>query len=192
MTKIIAPISGTVDAVNLRIGEMAAPSQLMPGIRIINEGSLKVKAKLADSDFGKVKQNDKIEVEFPDINKTTQTVVSYVSKTIDPRSRTFSLEAKLSNDKGEYGANMIAKLKINDAIMKNVLFVPTNVIQKSTDGKYVLVAQEEKGVKVAHKKMVETGAEYDGRTVITKGLDEGDQIITFGYSEVVDGQRIDF
>ncbi len=192
MTKIIAPISGTVDAVNLRIGEMAAPSQLMPGIRIINEGSLKVKAKLADSDFGKIKNNDKIEVLFPDINKSEITSVSYVSKTIDPRSRTFTLEAKLNNPRNEYGANMIAKLKINDAVLKNVLLVPTNVIQKSTDGKYVLVAVAEKGIKVAHKKMVETGADYDGQTVITKGLDEGDQIITFGYSEVVDGQRIDY
>ena len=192
MTKIIAPISGTVDAVNLRIGDMAAPRQLMPGIRIINEGSLKVKAKLADSDFGKIKSNDKIEVEFPDINKTENTVVSYVSKTIDPRSRTFSLEAKLNNPRNEYGANMIAKLKINDAVLKNVILVPTNIIQKSTDGKYVLVALEEKGIKVAHKKMVETGADYDGKTVITEGLEEGDQIITFGYSEVVDGQRIEF
>lgn len=192
MTKIIAPISGTVDAVNLRVGDMAAPSQLMPGIRIINEGSLKVKAKLADSDFGKVKQNDQIQVEFPDINKSIQTAVSYVSKTIDPRSRTFSLEAKLNNDKGEYGANMIAKLKINDAVMKNVLLVPTNVIQKSTEGNYVLVATVENGVKTAHKKMVTTGSEYEGKTVITKGLEEGDQIITFGYSEVVDGQRIDY
>jgi len=176
----------------LRIGDMAEPSQLMPGIRIINEGSLKVKAKLADSDFGKIKSNDKIEVEFPDINKTETTVVSYVSKTIDPRSRTFSLEAKLNNPRNEYGANMIAKLKINDAVLKNVLLVPTNIIQKSTDGKYVLIAVEEKGVKTDHKKIVETGADYDGKTVVTSGLEEGDQIITFGYSEVVDGQRIEF
>lgn len=192
MTKIIAPISGTVDAVNLRIGDMAAPSQLMPGIRIINEGSLKVKAKLADSDFGKIKNNDKLHVEFPDINKEVETSVSYVSKTIDPRSRTFSLEANLNNTHGEYGANMIAKLKINDAVLKNVLAVPSNVIQKSAEGMYVLVAKNENGIKTAVKHMVKTGAEYNGVTVITQGLTEGDNIITFGYSEVVDGQRIEY
>lgn len=192
MTKIIAPISGTVDAVNLRVGDMAAPSQLMPGIRIINDSNLKIKAKLADSDFGKVKNNDKVEVEFPDINQTIQSTVSYVSKTIDPRSRTFMLEAKLNNTRGEYAANMIAKLKINDAILKNVLLVPTNVIQKSATGTYVLVAVQENGVKTAHKKSVTVGADYDGKTVITEGLEEGDSIITFGFSEVVDGQRIEF
>lgn len=192
MTKIIAPISGTVDAVNLRIGDMAAPSQLMPGIRIINDQNLKVKAKLADSDFGKVKNNDKVEIEFPDIQKTIQTTVSYVSKTIDPRSRTFSLEAKLNNGKSEYGANMIAKLKINDASFKNVLLVPTNIIQKSEAGIYVLVAVTENGGKRAHKKMITAGPSYNGQTVVITGLEEGDKIITFGFSEVVDGQLIEY
>jgi membrane fusion protein (multidrug efflux system) len=192
MTKIIAPINGTVDAVNLRVGDMAAPSQLMPGIRIINEQSLKIKAKLADSEFGKVKENDRVTVEFPDINKTIETTVSYVSKTIDPRSRTFGLEAKLNNDKGEYAANMIAKLKINDAVLKNVITVPSNIIQKSAEGNYVLVAQEENGKKIAVKKLVKVGPEYSGNTVITEGLAEGDKVITFGFSEVVDRQQIEF
>ncbi len=192
MTKIKAPINGVVDEVRLKIGDMAAPSQLMPGIRIINSDKLSVKAKLADSDFGKVRENDKVEIEFPDINKTITAIVSYVSKTIDARSRTFTVEAKLNNGNSSYAANMIAKMKINDATVKDALTVPTNVIQKSLDGLYVLVAADKNGVEIAQKHMVKTGPEYNGRTVITEGLNEGDQIITFGFSEVVDGQRITF
>ena len=192
MTKIIAPINGTVDAVNLRVGDMAAPSQLMPGIRIVNGESLKVKAKLADSDYGKVRVGDKVQIEFPDISKSIDAPVTFISQTIDPRSRTFGLEIKLANDKNEYASNMIAKLKINDEILKNVLVVPSNVIQKTAAGAYVLVAQVDNGVKTAHKKMVQTGVDYNGQTVITSGLTAGDKVITFGYSEVVDGQRIDY
>lgn len=192
MTKIIAPVSGTVDEVRLKVGDMAAPSQLMPGIRIINNNKLKVKAKLADSDFGKIKQNDRVEIEFPDINKSIIEQVSYVSRTIDARSRTFGLEVDLNNSGNEYAANMVAKLKINDQSFKNVLLVPTNIIQKAEDGYYVLVAETKNGIKTAVKKTVVPGMEYNGRTVITSGLTAGDQIITFGYSEVVDGQRIEF
>lgn len=192
MTKIIAPIDGMVDMVNLRVGDMAAPSAAMPGIRIINDKSLKVKAKLADSDFGKIKEDDRVEIEFPDIHKTIEATVSFVSRTIDPRSRTFMVEVKLSNDRNEYAANMIAKLRINDALLKNVLLVPSNVVQKSISGSYVLVAESGKGMKMAGKKMIKTGPEYGGRTVVTEGLNEGDKVITFGYSEVVDGQRIEF
>ncbi|MBK7147324.1 MAG: efflux RND transporter periplasmic adaptor subunit [Bacteroidetes bacterium] len=190
MTKIKAPITGTVDNVNLKIGDMAIGSQLMPGIRIINNTKLSVKAKLADSDFGKIKQGDKVEIEFPDINKSTVTTVNYVSKTIDPRSRTFEVETKINNTSNEYAANMIAKLKINDAIYKNVLLVPSNIIQKSEEGTYVLTAESEGGKVVAKKNMVKTGANYNGRTIIEEGLSEGQRIITFGYTEVVDGQAI--
>jgi membrane fusion protein (multidrug efflux system) len=192
MTKIKAPISGTVDAVNLRVGEMAIGSQLMPGIRITNNLNLSVKAKLADSEFGKIKEGDKVELVFPDINKTVAEKVTHVEKTIDPRSRTFNVEVKLNNASNEYAANMIAKLRINDAILKNVLLVPSNIIQKSTDGLYVLIAEQNNGIKYARKKSIQTGLEYNGRTVITEGLSEGDNIITFGYSEIVDGQRIEF
>jgi membrane fusion protein, multidrug efflux system len=192
MTKIIAPVSGTVDQVNLRIGDMAAPSQLMPGIRIVNGEKLKVKAKLADSDFGKVKVGDIVTIEFPDIDKTVQAPVTYVSNTIDARSRTFGIEIKLTNDHNEYAANLIAKLKINDETFKNVLVVPSNVVQTSANGTYVLIAQVNNGVKTAHKSIVTAGADYNGETVITSGLNAGDKVITFGYSEVVDGQRIDF
>jgi len=193
MTKIIAPVSGMVDEVRLKIGDMAANSQLMPGIHIVNNNNLKVKAKLADSDFGKVSQGDKVVIEFPDINKSVTEPVSFVSHTIDPRSRTFGLEIKLNNSKNEYAANMIAKLKINDASVKNALLVPTNIIQKSADGTYVLVAdKDDKGHKIARKRMVTTGAEYNGRTVITEGLNDDDKIITFGYTEVVDGQVIEY
>jgi membrane fusion protein (multidrug efflux system) len=192
MTKVVAPIDGTVDAVNLRVGDMAAPSQLMPGIRIINGHKLKVKAKLADSDFGKIRTGDKVKIEFPDINDSITAPVTFVSQTIDPRSRTFGIEVKLNNDNNRYAANLIAKLKINDEVLKNVILVPSNIIQRSADGAYVLIAQMKNGKKTAVKKMVKTGVEYDGNTVITDGLNEGDNIITFGYTEVVDGQGIDY
>ena len=72
------------------------------------------------------------------------------------------------------------------------MVVPTNIIQKSADGDYVLTVEGEKGKSLARKHMVKTGADYNGRTVVTEGLNEGEQIITFGYTEVVDGQKVEF
>src|SRR5690606_11691832 len=45
-SKIVAPVSGTVDLVNLKLGEMASPG--INGIRVVNMGELKVEATLAD------------------------------------------------------------------------------------------------------------------------------------------------
>ncbi|MCS6819724.1 MAG: efflux RND transporter periplasmic adaptor subunit, partial [Chitinophagales bacterium] len=56
MTRIISPIDGVVDEVRLKLGDMAAPSQAMPGIRVINTSRLTLKAKLSDTYLGRVRQ----------------------------------------------------------------------------------------------------------------------------------------
>ena len=33
---------------------------------------------------------------------------------------------------------------------------------------------------------------YDGKIVVTEGLTVGEKLITFGYTEVVDGQKVEF
>jgi RND family efflux transporter MFP subunit len=189
MSKCKSPISGTVDEVRVKLGDMAAPSAMMPGVRVINSSKLVIKAKLSDSQIGKLKAGDKVQVNFPDINKTIESTVSFVAQVVDKVSRTFNVEVRLDNKDANYKANMIAKLMMNDESANNALVVPSNVIQKGEDGsEYVLIAENKKAV----KKVVKTGLSYDGNTLIESGLVAGDKLITFGYSEVVDGQKIDY
>lgn len=189
MSKCKSPISGTVDEVRVKLGDMAAPSAMMPGVRVINSSKLVIKAKLSDSQIGKLKAGDKVQVNFPDINKTIESTVSFVAQVVDKVSRTFNVEVRLDNKDANYKANMIAKLMMNDESANNALVVPSNVIQKGEDGsEYVLVAENKKAV----KKVVKTGLSYDGNTLVESGLVAGDKLITFGYSEVVDGQKIDY
>ncbi|MCW3124764.1 MAG: hypothetical protein JWO03_422 [Bacteroidetes bacterium] len=187
LTKCKSPIDGIVDEIRVKVGDMAAPSQLQPGVRVINNSSLVIKAKLSDAQIGLLKVGDMVKANFPDINKTIDTKVTFVGQVVDKTSRTFNVEAALNNKDVDYKANMIAKLFINDDTQKDVLVVPTNVVQHGDDGKeYILIVDNN----VVAKKAVETGNSYDGKTVVKKGLTKGDKIITFGYSEVVDGQKV--
>jgi membrane fusion protein, multidrug efflux system len=189
LTKCKSPIDGVVDEIRVKIGDMAAPSQLMPGVRVVNNSSLVIKAKLSDAQIGLLSVGDLVKVDFPDINKTIESKVTFVGQVVDKQSRTFNVEVKLDNKDANYKSNMIAKLLINDDVEKNVITVPTNTIQQNEKGQYyVLVADNG----VAAKKIIELGNAYDGTTVVTKGLVKGDKVITFGYSEVVDGQKISY
>lgn len=189
LSKCKSPISGTVDEVRLKVGDMAAPSQLMPGVRVVNSSRLVIKTKVSDAQIGKIRVGDKVQVVFPDIEKQIESTVSFVGQVVDKASRTFNVEVRLDNRDANYKANMIAKLLINDDIQKGVIVVPTNTIQRGEDGtQYVLVAENN----VAVKKTITTGADYDGNTVVKSGLTQGDRLITFGYSEVVAGQKISY
>jgi RND family efflux transporter MFP subunit len=189
MTYIKAPVSGIVDEIKVKLGEMANPG--FSGIRVVNGKELKVKANLSDVHIGKVKKGDKVELIFPDLHKSIQSNVSYVGQSVNANNRTIMVEAKLPNANNEFKANQFSKMKINDGILKNAIVVPSNLVQHSISGEYyVLVGVPENGLITARKKLVKMGVEYNGETQILEGLQAGDLIITAGYNEIVDGQHI--
>jgi len=60
MTKIVSPIDGTVDELNIKLGSATAPG--FPAIRIVNLRNLKVKAEMAENYAKKVKTGNKVTV----------------------------------------------------------------------------------------------------------------------------------
>lgn len=192
MSYMKSPINGTVDEVKVRVGEMAAPGTPYSGIRVVNTSKLTVNAKLADTYIALIKKGDNVNILFPDINKTVESKLTFVGKVVNPQNRTFPVEAAIQNSSGDLAPNMLAKLLINDKNYTKAIVVPSNIIQRNVDGDFVLVASEENGKWYARKKVVLCAESYNGNTIIKEGLSIGDQIITFGYSEITDGQLIKF
>jgi multidrug efflux pump subunit AcrA (membrane-fusion protein) len=87
---------------------------------------------------------------------------------------------------------MSAKMMINDINIKDAITVPTNIIQKSLDGTFVLLVEADNGKQIAKKRMITIGLEYNGVTQILSGLNVGDKYISFGYSEINEGQMVTF
>lgn len=185
MTKIISPINGTVDAVDIKLGQLTAPG--MPAIRVINFNNLKVKADIAESYAAKVHKGDDVVVKFPDTNDTLTTKVSYSSRAISALNRTFGVEIHLDNKK-EYHPNQIAILNINDyKSEKPVMSIPLNYVQKDVKGAhFVLVAENNK----ATKRYVTLGKDYNGVAEVKSGLSETDSVITSGYDGLNEGDAI--
>jgi membrane fusion protein, multidrug efflux system len=185
MTKIISPIDGTVDAVDIKLGQLTAPG--MPAIRVINFNNLKVKADLAESYAAKVHKGDDVIIKFPDTNDSLTAKISYAARAINPMNRTFGVEVNLDNKK-EYHPNQLAIIKINDYKSgKPAMSIPLNYVQKDLKGQaYVLVAENNK----AARRNVTLGREYNGRVEITAGLADSDMLITSGYDGLNEGDAI--
>ena len=186
---VTAPISGVVDQVTGKVGQVAAPG--MGIVRVVNLSKLKVVAKVADTYAGTVRKGDAVQINFPDIKKQINSTITFVSTSVDPQSRTFTIEASLPST-NDLKPNMLAQVKINDASKSNALVINQNLIQNTENGQLVYVAITEGNRKVAKAKKVTTGQSYGGQIEITQGLSAGDQLITQGYQEVTDGQTISF
>ncbi|MFZ4101925.1 MAG: efflux RND transporter periplasmic adaptor subunit, partial [Sphingobacterium thalpophilum] len=181
--KIKSPISGTIDAMDLKVGQAVAPG--MSGIRIVNASKLKAKALVAESYASRVNQGDNVQVILPDVPDTLSTKISFVSKTIDPVSRSFSVEIKLPSN-SRYRPNMLSILKIIDYQNLKALVVPVNAIQKAENGDYLFVVEAGK----ANRVNVQVGKISEGQAEIISGLKAGDKVIIAGTNGLSPGDIV--
>jgi membrane fusion protein (multidrug efflux system) len=192
MTKIIAPISGTVDEVAIKEGEAAAAG--FGAVRIVQLSALKIKAKLSENYISQVSVGDTVQVLIPVIDLKFKQVVKAVSQVIDPQNRTFDIELKVPRMKQAVKPNMLAVLTINNYSNSRALTVPVNSLQKTGSDYFLFTArQNHDNVNdhwVVERREVLPG-EYQGdRIEISKGLKAGEHVVTFGYQDLADGQTV--
>jgi RND family efflux transporter MFP subunit len=184
MLKIISPIDGTVDMVNIKVGQAVSPG--LPAISVVNFSSMKVKADVAEAYSSRVKNNAEVLVLFPDMNDSIVGTIHYASRAINMLTRTFGVDVYLPAKK-EYHPNTVAKLRINDySSPAPIITVPIKFIQKGNSTSFVVAVEKGKVV----SKIVTTGKEYNGVAEILSGLQAGDMLITQGYDMVNIGDEV--
>lgn len=188
LTKLYSPIDGTVDQVNLKVGEGAA----MGGIRVIQLSNLYLEISLSESYVNAIHKGDSVQVEFPSVGIRANEAVKSVSRYIDPGSRTFTVKVDLKDIQSNVVPNMLAVVKINDYKNDEVIILPQNIVQKDENEHFVFKAVEKDGKLVAQKQLVKAGNDYNNRIEILKGIQPDDDVITVGYQGLSDGRKISF
>jgi membrane fusion protein, multidrug efflux system len=186
MYRIKAPISGSVDNVEAKVGQAVQPG--MPAFRVINASDLKLRADISEAYVTSVKKGNKVVITIPETKKEILGTVSFVGNNIDAMSRTFSVEVKLKPD-GDLRPNMSAIVKVVFNTAENAIVVPVNVIQTLNNEKVVYIAEQKGKVTVATKKVVTVDGVFSNQAQV-QGLKPGDQLITAGYQGLNDGDAI--
>jgi RND family efflux transporter MFP subunit len=182
--RITAPINGTVDEVMAKIGEAVSPGQ--PAFRVVNTSDLKLTANVSEAYSTQIKKGNKVKVTIPELKKDLESTVTFVGKTIDPLSRTFTVEIDLPSEK-DLRPNMTGIVKVIFHTEPAALTIPINVVQDINGEKVVFVAEQDGKNTVARKKVVRVEGVYNGQAQVS-GLTAGQKIVTFGYQGLNDGE----
>jgi membrane fusion protein, multidrug efflux system len=190
-SNVYAEMSGVAEAVDVRVGEFFTPqSAASRGIAIINTSNLKVTANVPEAYQTNVKVGTNLVVTLPeDNNKSINTKVAVAGKFIDPSTRSFYIEGRISGNSG-FRPGQIAMVRIQDYAVPNAITIPINTIQNDDKGKFVMVAVVESGKKVAKKRPVTVGQLYGDKLEVKSGLQTGDVLISDGFQGLYDGQLI--
>ena len=190
MTNVYSEVSGVAEQVNIRVGEILSPaSASAAGIRIVNNSNLKAQINVPENYLSKISKGTPVVIEVPDINKKFNSTISLISQVINVASRGFTAEAKVPGDP-DLKPNQVAVVKIQDYKKENAITVPLNIVQTDEKGKYVMVAVNEGGNRIAKKAPVVLGELYQDKIEIKSGLNAGDQVITEGFQSIYEGQNI--
>ncbi len=185
MTLVNAPISGIVDKVLVKDGELAIPGMQL--IQIINLDGLYINADVSESYISKVKKGDIVSLEFPSLPDINMDVPVYrTGNTVKTANRTFVVQLKIDNVDNMIKPNVLAKIKINDYTKDKAIIVPSIILKQDMQGTYLYTAIDGRAKKV----YIETGKSYKGNTLVLSGLEVGDEVIVDGYNQVSDGKLV--
>ncbi len=188
MYSIKSPINGTVEAVSVKIGQMA--SAQMSSFKVVNFSTIKVVSTISEAYAQKVNDGDTVRIIFPDINYEVTGKLTFVSKFINPTNRTFEVEIRLPQIDRNIKANMIAVLRINDYHNANAHTIAINSVSNDKTGSYVWVAKPQGDKLIAERVTVKTGSTYNGSIEILEGLSDGDKVITAGFLNLKVGDLV--
>lgn len=187
-SRIKSPINGSVDGVEVKIGENVAPG--MPAFRVVSFDKLKMNADVSEAYVVQIKTGNKVKLSFSNLDKEIEAEVTFVGKTINKLSRTFPVEVALPSY-AYLRPNMTGVLKIIFQTVPEALAVPVNVVQDINNQKVVYVAVADGDHMVARKMIVEVAGVYDNLAQVS-GLKAGDKVITVGYQGLNDGEFVKF
>lgn len=177
-TKLIAPISGAVTALDINVGDLA------DGISVATISNLhqpySVDAYLDAEDWGQVKVGYEIEVTFDIIpDQVFSGIVTGVYPTLDTTSSNSALvhiTARLNDSLPyELPAGSAASVDVIGGRAENAVLVPIEALHEFGDGKYALFVMEDSKLRL---RTVEVGLQDLTKAEIISGLNAGDVVTT--------------
>lgn len=186
-TVLVSPINGVVTARNYDPGDMtgSAPvlslGQLSPVVKVI--------INISENDLALVKQGMPVEITFDAFPaESFSGRIQRVYPTVDPATRTFSVEVQIANPGERIKPGMFARVSIDLGAQQNVVVPDRAVVKQSGSGnKYVYVLSDGR---VSYRK-VTLGQRFDTTYELIDGIEDGDTVVITGQTRLADGVAVE-
>jgi RND family efflux transporter MFP subunit len=180
--RVTAPFDGVITRKAADVGDFAAPGK--PLLQIENPQRLRFEADVPEAIIDQVRTSEPVEVKITGLGKNVTGVVSEVSPTADPSSRTFltRIDLPLTGGlrPGQFGRAM---LRVGDF---TTISIPSEALQ--TRGQMEVVFINDQGR--ARLRLVKSGKRYGDEVEILSGVSKGESIIVEGVRSLSDGQPL--
>lgn len=184
---LTSPIDGVITARNYDVGDMYAMSAPLFTVEQIKP--VKLLVAVSESDYSKVKKGDSVELTADAVpGKTFYGKVARLYPTVDPATRTVTVEVHVANNYNTLRPGMFTRVKLNFGTNKSVVVPDIAVVKQQGSGERFIYVLNEDGT-VTYQPVVlgrRLGAEYE----VLEGLQDGATIVTGGQVRLKDGVKV--
>jgi cobalt-zinc-cadmium efflux system membrane fusion protein len=173
-----SPLDGLVEDIFVARGERVEPGKRM--FVVADTSTLWVRALVHERQWTAVEVTDgqtvKVTVPGASVHETTATI-NHVGATVEAESRSVPLVAELDNDDAHYKPGMFVWVDLPQGQLRDAVAVPAEAVMRH-DGKAFVFVPETDGR--FRRREVQTGIETDTLIEITRGLSEGEEVVSRG------------
>jgi membrane fusion protein, multidrug efflux system len=114
-------------------------------------------------------------------------VLTFLDNAVDTTTGTVLLKATLPNHDRLLWPGQFVTASLNVATKPNALLVPTQAIQTGQQGTYIYIVKPD--LTVESRPLV-AGGEYEHETIVEKGVEAGERVVTDGQIRLVPGATV--
>ena len=112
--------------------------------------------------------------------------MAFIENTVDPNTGTVTAKARIANANELLWPGQFVKVEIVLGIESDAISVPASAVQLGSQGPFVFVIKDG----VAELRQVVVKRTQDGRAVIGKGVESGEQVVVDGQLRLVQGASV--
>src|SRR5271156_5183125 len=187
-----APFSGWGGKRKIHLGSLGGPAtnRFTPA----DTESVKAVFGVPDTSISRVRLGQHLAISTDALPQQFAGRVSAISPAADPKSRVFSVEVTIPNQKNQLKSGMIASLALNGVqLPQSVLAVPLAAVIRDparVDSFAVMIPEGSGDSATARLRAVELGDTYGNMIAAKGGLASGEQVITTGVSLIKNGDKV--
>lgn len=184
---LISPINGVITARNYDAGDMYAMSA--PIYTVEQIVPVKLLVGISETDYSKVKKGDSVTITADALpGKTFYGKIRKIYPTVDPATRTFTVEVVVDNNYSTLRPGMFARATVQFGKNNSVVIPDVAVVKQQGSGERFVYILNEDGT-VTYQKVTlgrRMGTEYE----VLEGVADGAKVVTGGQIRLKDGIKV--
>jgi multidrug efflux system membrane fusion protein len=192
-TVICAPISGRTGSLAVSEGSVVGPTDGTPLVTLVQASPVTVEFTVPEQEVARLNAASasgvaRVTAAAREDAPAVEGAVTYVAPTVDRKAHGVRVKATFDNPERRLWPGQTAHVKLALGARPGTTVVPTRAVQSGLEGTFVYVVQRDHTVQ---PRPVKTGPTVDELTIVEKGLQAGECVVTEGQRQLYPGARVE-